>query len=107
MGESSVDIKTFTIADWRDTNGDSYAVCSTVCKPVVVNALHGGLPSPLPDHASDADVIKAQQALDMVVQYDVGVKASPEHIVLAIDCDPHKVFDAVGILMVNGEELDD
>lgn len=107
MGESSVDIRTFTIADWRDPEGNAYAVCSTVCKPVVINALHGGLPSPLPNHASDADVIKAQQALDMIVQYDVGVKVSPDHIVLAIDYEPHKVFDAVGILMVSGDELDD
>ena len=107
MGESSVDIRTFTVADWRDTNGDAYAVCSTVCKPVVINALHGGLPSPLPNHASDADVSKAQQALDMIVLYDVGVKVSPDHIVLAIDYEPHKVFDAVGLLMVSGEELDD
>ena len=107
MGESSVDIRTFTIADWCDPKGNAYAVCSTVCKPVVVNALHGGLPNPLPSHASDADVSKAQQALDMIVQYDVGVKASADHIVLAIDYEPYKVFDAVGILMVNGEELDD
>lgn len=107
MGESSVDTRTFTIADWRDLNGNVYAVCSTVCKPVVVNALHGGLPSPLPNHASDADVSKAQQALDMIVQYDVGVKVSQNHIVLAIDYEPHKVFDAVGLLIANNDELAD
>lgn len=107
MGESSDDVETFTIADWRDTEGNAYAVCSTVCKPIVINALHGGLPSQLPNHASDADVSKAKQALDMIVQYNVGVKASPDHIVLAIDYDPHKVFDAVGLLIVNNEELDD
>ena len=107
MGESSADIRTFTIADWRDTEGNAYAVCSTVCKPVVINALRGGLPSPIPNHASDADVIKAQQALAMIVLYDVGVKVSPDHIVLAIDYEPHNVFDAVGLLMVSGEELDD
>lgn len=107
MGESSADVETFTIADWRDHEGNAYAVCSTVCKPVVINALHGGLPNPLPNHASDADVSKAQRALDMIVQYEVGVKASPEYIVLAIDYEPHKVFDAVGLLVVSREELDD
>lgn len=105
MGESSADVETFTIAGWRDSKGNAYAVCSTVCKPVVVNALHGGLPSPLPNHASDADVSKAQQALDMIVQYDVGVKASPDHIVIAIDYEPHKVFDAVGLIMVDNESF--
>lgn len=103
MGESSADVETFTIADWRDPEGNAYAVCSTVCKPVVVNAFHGGLPKMLPSHVSDSDVSKAQQALDMIVLYEAGVKASPNNIVLAIDYDPHDVFDDAGLLMVGDD----
>lgn len=107
MGESPDDVNTFTQANWQDADGNLHSVCSAVSKPVVLGALTTGLPNPVPSHATAADVTKAQQALDLIVLYDVGVKASPEHIVLAIDYEPHKVFDAVGIFMVNGEELDD
>lgn len=105
MGESSSDISTFVIANWQDADGNLYAVCSALSKPVVLGALTNGLPNPLPAHAAAADVTKAQQALDMIVLYEVGVKVSPDHIVLAIDYEPHKVFDAVGLLMVDDESF--
>ncbi len=107
MGESTADIGTFVTADWQDADGNLYSVCSALSKPVVLGALTKGLPNPLPRHASAADVTKAQQALDLIMLYDVGVMASVDKIILAIDYEPHKVFDAVGLLMVNGEGLDD
>src|SRR5678816_1622670 len=75
MGESTADIGTFVTAGWQDADGNLYSVCSAASKPVVLGALTKGLPNPLPAHAAAADVTKAQQALDLIVLYDVGVLA--------------------------------
>lgn len=104
MGESTADIGTFVTADWQDADGNLYAVCSALSKPVVLDALTKGLPDPVPDRAADADVTKAQQALDLIVLYDAGVKASVDKIVLAIDYDPHEVFEDAGLLMADEPE---
>jgi len=104
MGESTADIGTFVTADWQDADGNLYAVCSALSKPVVLDALTKGLPDPVPDRDADADVTKAQQALDLIVLYDAGVKASVDKIVLAIDYDPHEVFEDAGLLMADEPE---
>lgn len=103
MGESTADIGTFVTADWQDADGNLYAVCSALSKPVVLEALTKGLPNPVPDRAIAADVTKAQQALDLIVMHDAGVKASVDKIVLAVDYDPHEVFDNAGLLMVDDD----
>ena len=103
MGESDADIGTFVTAEWQDAEGNLYSVCSAACKPVVLDALTKGLPNPLPSHAANADVTKAQQALNWIVLYEADVMASVEKIVLAIDYDPHEVFDDVGLSMVDDE----
>ena len=99
MGESSADISTFVSADWQDAEGNLYAVCSAMSKPVVLGALTKGLPTSLPAHATAADVAKAQQALDWIVLYEADVRASVEKIILAIDYDPHEVFESVGLVV--------
>jgi len=104
MGESTADIGTFVTADWQDADGNLYAVCSALSKPIVLEALTKGLPNPVPDRAADADVTKAQQALDLIVLYDTGVKASVDKIVLAVDYDPHVVFEDAGLFMVDEPE---
>lgn len=104
MGESAADIDTFTEANWQDAEGNLYSVCSAACKPIVLSALTKGLPNPLPAHATAADVTKAQQALNWIVLYETDVMASVEKIVLAIDYDPHEVFDDVGLSMVVDDE---
>lgn len=106
MGESTADIGTFVTADWQDGEGNLYSVCSAASKPVVLGALTKGLPAPLPSHATAADVTKAQQALDLIVLYDAGVLASVDKIILAVDYDPHEVFESAGLLMVSYEKLD-
>ena len=103
VGESDADIGTFVTADWQDADGNLYTVCSAASKPVVLSALTKGLPTSIPAHATAADVAKAQQALDLIELYEVGVKASPNNIVLAIDYDPHEVFDDVGLSLVGNE----
>lgn len=104
MGESPTDIGTFKEANWQDSSGNLYAVCSALSKPVVIGALTGGLPTTLPAHATAADVTKAQQALDIIVLYDVGVLASVDKIILAIDTHPQDTFESVGIFMGSGDE---
>lgn len=106
MGESSSDISTFVTADWKDADGNLYAVCSALSKPVVLGALTKGLPNPVPSHATNADVTKAQQALDVIVQYEVGVMASVDKIILAVNTHPQDTFESVGIFMKGEEELD-
>mgnify|MGYP000851101505 FL=1 len=99
MGESTADIGTFVTADWQDADGNLYSVCSAASKPVVLGALTKGLPTSLPSHATDADVAKAQQALDLIVLYDVGVMASVDKIILAVDTHPQDTFESAGIIM--------
>ena len=103
MGESTADIGTFVTADWQDADGNLYSVCSAASKPVVLSALTKGLPS-LPSHAAAADVTKAQQALDLIVLYDVGLMAGVDKIILAVDTHPQDTFESSGISMV-GDEL--
>lgn len=103
MGESTADIGTFVTADWQDAEGNLYSVCSAACKPVVLDAITEGLPNPLPTHAIAADVSKAHQALNWIVLYEADVMASVEKIVLAIDYDPHEVFESAGIFMMSDE----
>lgn len=103
MGESTADIGTFVTADWQAADGNLYSVCSAASKPVVLSALSKGLPNPMPSHATAADVTKAQQALDLIVLYDVGVLASVDKIILAVDTHPQDTFESAGIFMVGDE----
>ena len=103
VGESPDDVNTFTQANWQDADGNLYAVCSALCKPVVLGALTSGLPDPLPTHAVGVDIRKAQQALDMLKVYEESITASPEYIVLAIDCEPLEAFTFMGI-SINEED---
>lgn len=98
VGVSEHDDKTFTSANWQDANGNLYAVCSTVIKPVVLG-LFGIILSniTLPAHASNADVVVAQQALDKVVRYKQGDKASTAKIMCAIDFEPLTAFSDMGL----------
>ena len=98
VGESEHDDKTFTIANWQDKDGNLYAVCSTVIKPVVLGLFGISLTNiTLPAHASNADVAAAQQALDKVVMYKQGDKVSTANIMCAIDFEPLAAFADMGL----------
>ena len=99
MGESADDISTFKEANWQDADGNLYAVCSALSKPVVLGALTSGLPDPLPTHAVGVDIGKAQQALELIVLYEDGVMAGVDKIILAIDTHPQSTFESAGIFM--------
>lgn len=95
-GESPDDVNTFTQANYQDGEGNKYAVCSTVIKPIVLSLLNTPLAdSPL--QAEGADLTQAQQAIDKVVMYEQGVTVTPEHIYIAIDVDPLDFFESLGV----------
>ena len=54
LGESASDDQTFTAANYQDADGNLYAVCSTVAKPVFVEL--ASQPLQAPEHAPDADL---------------------------------------------------
>lgn len=106
VGVSEYDVNTFTQANWQDANGNLYAVCSTVIKPVVLSMFGVSLSNvTLPIHAINADVTAAQQALDKVVMYKQGDKASTANIMCAIDFEPLQAFEDMG-LTIKGDDLD-
>ena len=60
LGESHADDRTFTSASYQDADGNLYAVCSTVAKPVFAQL--AGLPLQAPGHAPDMDLEAATRA---------------------------------------------
>ena len=104
VGVSSDDDKTFTAANWQDKDGNLYAVCSTVIKPVVLGMFGINLSNiTLPAHAINADVTAAQQALDKVVMYKQGDKVSATSIMCAIEFDPLAAFDDMGLTIIESD----
>lgn len=98
-GESPDDVNTFSVANYKDSAGNLYAVCSTVIKPIVLSLLTIPLAdSPL--QAEGASLELAQQAMDKVVMYADVVTATPEHIYITIDIEPHEFFKLVGLSVV-------
>lgn len=98
VGESSDDDKTFSNANYQDANGNLYAVCSTVIKPIVLSLVDTPLTdSPL--QAEGADIVQAQEAMDSVVMYEQGVTVTPEHIYIGIDMDPLEFFKDLGLTL--------
>lgn len=103
-GESPDDIHTFTQTSYQDIDGNLYAVCSTVIKPIVLSLLS----TPLADsvlQADGANLTLAQAAMDKVVMYADGVTAMPEHIYIAIDIEPHEFFELVGLSAIEIMEV--
>ena len=60
LGESNADDRTFTTASYQDADGNLYAVCSTVAKPIFVQI--AGQPLQAPEHAPDMDLAAATRS---------------------------------------------
>ena len=80
LGESAADDKTFTTASYQDADGNLYAVCSTVAKPIFAEL--AGQPLQAPDHAPDMDVEAATRA-QALLQINGG-KATPDVIAVIL-----------------------
>ena len=91
-GESEADVNTFSVADYQDADGNLYAVCSTVIKPIVLDMF-----------GQTVDNTDARSALDASVMYEDGTQATPDKIIIAVDIDPMEAFAAMGLTMVVSE----
>lgn len=103
-GESPEDVNTFTNANWQDTQGNLYAVCSAASTPIVLNMLSSGLPTQPSD--SKADYTLAQQALDKLVVYEDGVLPNSSKIVMAVDIPPLEYLTLIGLTPVEESGLE-
>lgn len=101
MGESAADVNTFTQASYEDTDGNKYAVCSFVSKPVVLGALSAGLPETLPTHAEEADRDLALQALGLLTVFEEGYNiVSPDYLLMAVDVPPQEALTKMGVTAI-------
>jgi len=80
LGESSADDQTFGAANYQDAEGNLYAVCSTVAKPIFAQI--EGQPLQAPDHAPDMDVEAATRS-QALLQINGGT-ASPDVIAVIL-----------------------
>lgn len=102
VGESADDVNTFIQTSYQDKEGNLYAVCSTVIKPIVLSLLDTPLvDSPL--KAEEADLVLAQQAMDKVIMYEQGVIATTDHIYVGIDIAPFVFFEDLGLTIVESD----
>lgn len=99
VGVSEYDDKTFTAANWQDKDGNLYAVCSAVIKPIVLSLADAQL-ADTPLKTKGADLVLAQQAMDKVVKYQEGITVTPDNIYVGIDIDPFKFFESIGLTSV-------
>ena len=80
LGESSADDQTFGAANYQDAEGNLYAVCSTVAKPIFVQL--ASQPLQAPDHAPDMDLAAATHA-QALLQINGGI-ANPDVIAVIL-----------------------
>ena len=80
LGESSADDQTFTNASYQDADGNLYAVCSTVAKPIFAQI--AGQPLQAPDHAPEMDLEAATRA-QALLQINGGI-ATPDVIAVIL-----------------------
>ena len=80
LGESIADDKTFTTASYQDSDGNLYAVASTVVK--LVFAEMAGQPLKAPSHSLDMDLSAATRA-QQLLQINNGI-ATPDVIAVIL-----------------------
>lgn len=104
-GEFPADINTFRFAGWQDKDGNKYAVCSAVTKPIVIGLYEANLAEiELPEFKQEADIELAQQALDMMVLYDGTQQVTTDTIMCVVDYDPLPTLEAIGLSVIELEE---
>src|SRR5690554_41101 len=103
LGESAADDQTFTATNWQDADGNLYAVCSTVAKPVFVEL--AAQPLQAPDHAPDVDIGAATRAQGLLSINDK--PAGPDRIAVILGDRLESAMDhiaALGLTAVPHEE---
>jgi len=102
LGESAADDQTFTTASYQDADGNLYAVCSTVAKPIFAQL--AGQPLQAPDHAPDMDLAAATRAQSLL-QINDG-KASPKVIAVILGDRKESAQDHIKALGLTRVEQD-
>jgi hypothetical protein len=102
LGESSADDRTFTTATWQDADGNLYAVCSTVAKPIFAQI--AGQPLQAPDHAPDMDLAAATRA-QALLQINGGI-ATPDVIAVILGDRLESAQDHIAALGLTRVEQD-
>ena len=102
LGESSADERTFITASYQDAQGNLYAVCSTVAKPIFAEM--AGQPLQAPDHAPDMDLAAATRAQELL-QINGGV-ASPDVIAVILGDRLDSAQDHIAALGLTRVEQD-
>lgn len=105
-GESSDDVNTFATANYQDKDGNLYAVCSTVIKPIVLS-LFGQSLGDSAFAVNGADIEQAQEALDAAIMYEQDMAATPHKIVIAIDIEPIAFFELLGVERMTNNDMSD
>ena len=80
LGESAADDQTFGAATYQDDEGNLYAVCSTVAKPIFAQL--AGQPLQAPNHAPGVDLEAATRA-QALLQINGGI-ATPDVIAVIL-----------------------
>ena len=104
LGESSADDQTFGAATYQDAEGNLYAVCSTVAKPIFAQL--AGQPLQAPAHAPDMDLAAATRA-QALLQINGGT-ASPDVIAVILGDrkeSPQDHIAALGLTRVEQDTL--
>jgi len=94
LGESAADDQTFTAASYQDEDGNLYAVCSTVAKPIFAEM--AGQPLKAPDHALGMDLAPAKRA-QALLQINGGT-ASPDVIAVILGNRKESAQDHIAAL---------
>ena len=94
LGESPADDRTFTAAPYQDAEGNLYAVCSTVAKPIFAEL--AGQPLQALDHAPDMDLAAATRAQG-ILQINGGT-ASPDVIAVILGDRKESAQDHIAAL---------
>ena len=96
MGESAADIETFKTANYQDSTGSLYAVCSTVVTDTFMQAQSEGLP-PTPAHAEGiADRELAQTAYDSL---------NNGGLMMVVNDNPQAAIEQMGLAPTQTEEV--
>ena len=104
LGESSADDQTFGAATYQDAEGNLYAVCSTVAKPIFAQI--AGQPLQAPDHAPDMDLAAATRS-QALLQINGGI-ATPDVIAVILGDRLESAQDhiaALGLTLVPQDEV--
>ena len=94
LGESAADDRTFSTASYQDADGNFYAVCSTVAKPIFAQL--AGQTLQVPTHAPEMDLAAATRA-QALLQINGGV-ASPDVIAVILGDRKESAQDHIAAL---------